>query len=162
MMASENQVAGITVSRYAGPDIATAPSRGKWSGGLHLRAGHLSAGAMVISKHGGENNLHAHPDTDSIWIVISGKVRFHGMNDTLVAELGPVEGVSIPKGVPYWFENTEEEDAVIYHITARDPAILGKEFHRVNFAPYKASQTARGERPGRVATEEEKKSAAAL
>ena len=81
MMASENQVAGITVSRYAGPDIATAPSRGKWSGGLHLRAGHLSAGAMVISKHGGENNLHAHPDTDSSWMVLHGKVRFHGMNE---------------------------------------------------------------------------------
>jgi mannose-6-phosphate isomerase-like protein (cupin superfamily) len=42
------------------------------------------------------------------------------MNDVLVAELGPGEGVAIPKGVPYWFDNKEEEPLELYHITSRD------------------------------------------
>ena len=115
---------------------------------------------MQIVKDGGENNLHAHPDVESIWIVLKGRARFYGMNDVLVAELGPGEGVAIPKGVPYWFDNTEEEPLEIYHITSRDSSI--KDVHRVNFAPYTDAQNSRGPRPGREATEEEKEAAAKL
>ena len=120
---------------------------------------------MMLAKDKGENNLHAHPDTDSTWLVLRGKAHFYGMNDEFVGEIGPAEGVAIPKGVPYWFENKGEEPLEIFHITARDmgdPAVRRKEFHRVNYAPYTAGQTARGEKPGRMATEEERKAAAEL
>ncbi len=46
----------------------------------------------------------------------------------------------------------------LYHITSRDASI--KDVHRVNFAPYTEVQKARGARPGREATEEEKEAAA--
>ena len=46
----------------------------------------------------------------------------------------------------------------LYHITSRDASV--KDVHRVNFAPYTEAQKARGPRPGREATEEEKETAA--
>lgn len=159
-MAESNKIAGITVARQQPLDESSDPRRGKWSSPFRLRAGNLSVGLMRVSKHGGENNLHAHPDVDSVWIVLRGRGRFYGMNDVLVAELGPGEGVAIPKGVPYWFDNKEDEPLELYHITSRDPSI--KDVHRVNFAAYTEAQKARGPRPGREATEEEKEAAAKL
>ena len=159
-MAQPNTIAGITVARQQQIDQSSDPRRGKWSSPFHLRAGNLKVGLMRVNKDGGENNLHAHPDVDSVWIVLKGKARFYGMNDVLVAELGPGEGVSIPKGVPYWFENKEEEPMELYHITSRDASV--KDVHRVNFARYTESQKARGPRPGREATKEEKEAAAKL
>jgi hypothetical protein len=82
------------------------------------------------------------------------------MNDVLVAELEPGEGLAIPKGVPYWFENKEEEPMELYHITSRDSSV--KDVHRVNFAQYTEAQKARGPRPGRQATEDEKETAGKL
>jgi len=159
-MAQPNKIAGISVARQQQIDVASDPSRGKWSSPFRLRSGNLAVGLMRVNKDGGENNLHAHPDVESIWIVLKGRARFYGMNDVLVAELGPGEGVAIPKGVPYWFDNTEEEPVEIYHITSRDSSI--KDVHRVNFAPYTDAQNSRGPRPGREATEEEKEAAAKL
>ena len=159
-MAEANKIAGIAVAGQQPIDELSDPSRGKWSSPFRLRAGNLSVGLMRVNKHGGENNLHAHPDVDSVWIVLRGRGRFYGMNDVLVAELGPGEGVAIPKGVPYWFDNKEEEPLEVYHITSRDSSV--KDVHRVNFAAYTEAQKARGPRPGREATEEEKEAAAKL
>ncbi len=159
-MAQPNKIAGITVARQQQIDQSSAPSRGKWSSPFNLRAGNLSVGLMRVNKDGGENNLHAHPDVESVWIVVKGKARFYGMNNVLVAELGPGEGLSIPKGVPYWFENKEEQPMELYHITSRDSSV--KDVHRVNFAPYTDAQQARGPRPGRLATETEKETATKL
>ena len=159
-MEQPNTRAGMTVARQQEIDLSSDPRRGKWSSPFRLRAGNLSVGLMRVSQNGGENNLHAHPDVDSVWIVLKGKARFYGMDDVLVAELGAGEGVAIPKGVPYWFENKGEEPLEIYHITSRDDSV--KDVHRVNFAPYTEAQKTRGPRPGREATEEEKKAAAKL
>ena len=71
---------------------------------------------MVI--RGGETILHAHPGIDSSWLVLSGRVKFYGAGDTLVADLGKGEGIFIPRGVPYWFESGTEETLEILHITS--------------------------------------------
>jgi len=159
-MVQANKIAGISVARQQQIDVSSDPSRGKWSSPFRLRAGNLSVGLIRVNKDGGENNLHAHPDVESVWIVLRGRARFYGMNDVLVAELGPGEGVAMPKGVPYWFDNNEEEPLELYHITSRDASV--KDVHRVNFALYTEAQKARGARPGREATEEEKETAARL
>ena len=53
--------------------------------------------AMVqVVKEGGENNLHAHPHTDGIWLVLSGRVRFYGEDDVLLGEFGKHEGIGSP------------------------------------------------------------------
>ena len=159
-MTQPDKTAGITVARQQPIDVSSDPGRGKWSSPFRLRAGNLSVGLMRVNKHGGENNLHAHPDVDSVWIVLQGKARFYGMNDVMVAELGAGEGVSIPKGVPYWFDNNEDEPLELYHITSRDSSV--KDVHRINFAAYTEAQKNRGPRPGRDATAEEKEAAAKL
>src|SRR5262245_45633189 len=99
------KIAGITVARQAQIDMSSDPSRGKWSRPFRLRAGNLSVGLMRVNKNGGENNLHAHPDVEPVWIVAKGRARFYGMNDVLLAEIGPGEGFAIRKGVRYWFDN---------------------------------------------------------
>jgi mannose-6-phosphate isomerase-like protein (cupin superfamily) len=54
---------------------------------------------------GGETNLHAHRSLDGIWYVLSGRARFYSDETTVFAEIGPTEGVLIPRGVKYWFES---------------------------------------------------------
>jgi mannose-6-phosphate isomerase-like protein (cupin superfamily) len=117
---------------------------------LHLgSSGGLNVGVQVVIR-GGETNLHAHPNIDSSWFVLSGRVKFYGTGDALVAELGKGEGIFIPRGVPYWFESGSEETLEILHITSGQRG-------RVNFEPVKAHQERQlQERKGsRHATQEE-------
>src|SRR4029450_10405832 len=72
-------------------------------GGLNVGVPVAIKGGEVVMK-GGETNLHARPGFDSSWYVLSGRVKFYGAGDTLVADLGKGEGLFIPRAVPYWFE----------------------------------------------------------
>jgi mannose-6-phosphate isomerase-like protein (cupin superfamily) len=90
---------------------------------------------------GGETNLHAHPGTDGIWFVLSGRARFYDGEDTVACELGPHEGVLVPHGVKYWFERAGEEDLEIMHITGQVP---GAKNERLNFTPTLPQQEQRG------------------
>jgi mannose-6-phosphate isomerase-like protein (cupin superfamily) len=60
---------------------------------------------------GGETNLHTHAWVDGFWMVLTGRVRFYTTDDELIADLGPMEGVVIPRNYPYWFgaEGVESE-----------------------------------------------------
>src|SRR5919202_113753 len=64
---------------------------------------------MQVLQEGGENNLHAHPNSDGFWLVLSGRVRFYGEGDVLLAELGQHEGILMPRGFKYWFESVGDE-----------------------------------------------------
>ncbi len=86
---------------------------------------------------GGEPNLHAHPGTDGIWFVLSGRVRFYDDVETVACELGQHEGVLIPHGVKYWFESGSDEPLEIMHITGTVP---GAKQERLNFTPRLAQQ----------------------
>ena len=67
-------------------------------------------------RDGGETNLHAHKSLDGIWWVLSGQARFYSDETTVFAELGPGEGVLIPKGVKYWFESAGEEPLQLFQV----------------------------------------------
>ena len=157
-MAEVRKIAGITVAKYERPADIEFGKIGRLFG---LRAGNLGVGIQMISKNGGETNLHAHPASDSVWVVLKGKANFYGMNDAFVGEIGPAEGVAIPKGVPYWFENAGEEPLEIYHITSKDPTTQVRET-RVNYSSFTENQLTKGKKNGRPASEEEKTAAAAL
>ncbi|MGX7680334.1 cupin domain-containing protein [Jatrophihabitans sp. DSM 45814] len=60
---------------------------------------------------GGENGLHSHPG-DSIWMVLSGAVRFYAEKSRLVADLGPGGGVMIPSEATYRFQCSEDSELV--------------------------------------------------
>lgn len=76
-------------------------------------SGLLRGHVQVLKARGGENNLHYHSRVDGLFTVLSGRLRFYGPGDTLIAECGRFEGVLIPKNARYWFENVSDEDAEV-------------------------------------------------
>ena len=79
---------------------------------------------VQVLKDGGETNLHSHSHLDGFWMVLSGRARFYGEGDALIAELGKHEGVLLPRGTKYWFESVGPEPLEVLQIEASDKAIL--------------------------------------
>ena len=73
---------------------------------------------VQILKDGGETNLHSHSHLDGFWMVLSGRARFYGEGDVVIAEIGRHEGVLIPRGCKYWFESASEEPLEILQVAA--------------------------------------------
>ena len=94
-------------------------AKGKTSESL-VRSDTLGVGVQVVAPAEGETNLHAHPGTDSTWVVLDGQATFYGTEDDIeVAVLDKNELIMIPQGTPYWFKCSSENPLVILHITAR-------------------------------------------
>ena len=55
---------------------------------------------QIVKKDGGENNLHYHTNSDSLWMVLKGRIRFYGPNDEVIGEFGPQEGTITPEQPP--------------------------------------------------------------
>lgn len=91
----------------------------------------MYASVQVIAK-GGENNMHAHSAQDGFWMVMKGRATFYGEGDVLVAELGPNEGVLIPRGVQYWFESSSPEILEILQVESIDKTIKNM---RIDYQP---------------------------
>lgn len=72
---------------------------------------HLWLKIKVYAK-GGENRLHAHPFQDHSFIVLAGRACFHGPQGER-RELGPNDGILLPKGCFYWFQTISEEPLVL-------------------------------------------------
>lgn len=79
----------------------------------------LFATVQVITS-GGETNLHSHSHLDGFWYVLKGRARFYSDVNTVHAELGPSEGVLIPRGVKYWFESAGDEPLEILQLECSD------------------------------------------
>ena len=61
---------------------------------------------------------------DGLWFVLSGRARFYGTKEDLViAELGPHQGIFIPRDFPYWFENIGEERLELLQVEAIDRTV---------------------------------------
>jgi len=71
--------------------------------------------AVQVIRNGGENNLHSHSHLDGVWTVLAGRAKFYGRGDELMADLGPFEGILVPRGVQYWFESSDENQTLIIH-----------------------------------------------
>jgi hypothetical protein len=72
--------------------------------------------------------------------VLAGRARFYGEGDAPIAELGPYEGILIPRGFRYWFENAGEDVLVLHQVESSDiamPTIDDLIKDRVNHAPEK-------------------------
>ncbi len=105
----------------------------------------LTMAAVQIVREGGENNLHSHRHMDGVWYVLRGRARFYTTDNEVVAEVGPDEGIIVPRHYPYWFESVGEEDLEILQVESTDkpdPAAgEGFEDDRVNYEPLKKSYT---------------------
>jgi mannose-6-phosphate isomerase-like protein (cupin superfamily) len=78
---------------------------------------------VQILKRGGENDMHSHQSLDGFWMVLKGRARFYGKDDSehgekIIAELGPMEGILIPRNFFYWFEAVEGEDLELLQVEA--------------------------------------------
>ncbi|MGD9998466.1 MAG: cupin domain-containing protein [Acidimicrobiia bacterium] len=78
----------------------------------------LMVAAIQTVGDGGETNLHMHKRLDGFWFVLSGRATFYTTGDEVIAELGPREGVLVPRGFPYWFERTGDEHLEILQVEA--------------------------------------------
>jgi mannose-6-phosphate isomerase-like protein (cupin superfamily) len=94
--------------------------------------GHTQAvarsGMMTVLVHrwatGGEVQLHTHPFQDAAWTVLQGRVKFYGDQDNLLADLGAHQGIFIPGGTYYWFENAGDKELVMTRTSTTVPKEL--------------------------------------
>lgn len=98
----------------------TTPQTEKPKTIVRLCRSDLLYSSVQVLKEGGENNLHAHNAQNGFWFVLSGKVRFYGEGDKVLAELGPREGIHIPRGFYYWFESAGDEVLELLQVEAID------------------------------------------
>jgi mannose-6-phosphate isomerase-like protein (cupin superfamily) len=96
--------------------------------------------AVQVVGRGGKTNLHSHTGMDGLWYVLSGRVRFYNQQG-LVGEFGRNEGVFVPRGTSYWFENVEDEPAEVLQAEAMDRSMhnerIDHEPRTRSFAPVK-------------------------
>ena len=118
-----------TVFAYESPATLTRPK-----GIARLCRSDIIYSSVHLLEEGGENNLHAHSAQDGVWIVLKGRARFYGKDDALLAEIGPLQGIHIPRGFFYWFEKAGDERLEILQIEAIDKTIVNK---RLDAAPAK-------------------------
>jgi len=124
--------AAVRVFSYRKPDMTEVPRAAR----ANLGRTDIVRGVVQVWKKGGENNLHYHAHTDSVWFVLKGKVRFYGPGDKLIGEFGPHEGVIMPRGARYWFENLEDDDLEILQVVSYAEK-NGKDTGRTDVAPLK-------------------------
>lgn len=107
-----------TVFRYRRPD-ALKTKRGI----APLARSDILFSAVQIIREGGENSLHSHAAMDGFWFVLRGRARFYGAGDKLIGEIGPHEGVFVPRNVPYWFESVGDEWLELLQVEAIDKTV---------------------------------------
>jgi len=55
-----------------------------------------------------------------------GRARFYGKDNVLLAELGPMQGVHIPRGFYYWFERAGTEVLELLQTEAIDKTVVNR------------------------------------
>jgi mannose-6-phosphate isomerase-like protein (cupin superfamily) len=77
-------------------------------------------GSVQVVRRGGSEHLHSHASVDGFWMVLSGRVAFEGESADSRRELGPGEGLLMPRGNRYRFEALGDEDAEILQVAHID------------------------------------------
>lgn len=76
---------------------------------------------VQVFPKGTGNNLHIHPAQDGYWLVLSGRAKFLGEGDVLLADLGKYEGTFVPHGTRYHFMCSSEEPLEILRVSMNLP-----------------------------------------
>lgn len=118
-----------TVFKYAPPPTEKAKTI------VRLCRSDIIYAQIQVIKEGGENNMHAHNAQDGFWMVLKGRAKFYGEGDQVIADLGPYEGVHIPRDFYYWFESSSDEILEILQVESIDNR--QKENLRLNATPKK-------------------------
>ena len=126
--------------RYERPEFQA----GRGTAKCRLAETDLATIAVKRIREGGENMLHMHPNADGVWTVLRGRVRFYTTDDELIAELGAMEGIVIPRTFPYWFESADEaEDLEILQVlvcSTPEPGTTRPSIPRVALRPERSKE----------------------
>ena len=106
----------ITTFSYAKPARTGKPKDISWL----VQSGMIKC-LMQVVRDGGENNLHYHTNSETIWMVMRGRVRFYGNGDKVLGEFGPEEGILMPGGARYWFEKVGDGDLELLQVIGSAP-----------------------------------------
>ncbi len=71
----------------------------------------------VYAANEGENAMHAHHNQDHSFVVLQGQARFYGPRGE-IWDLGRNEGIMLPEGTYYCFENSGGDSLVVMRIAA--------------------------------------------
>ena len=74
----------------------------------------------VYAAKEGENAMHAHHNQDHSFVVLQGDARFYGPRGE-IWDLGRNEGIMLPEGCYYCFENFGEDPLVVMRIATHMP-----------------------------------------
>lgn len=123
------------VIRYVVPEEKEFSGKGV----IRLVQSDILFGNVQVISEGGDNNLHAHAGMDGFWFVLSGRARFYGpTHDAVIAEIGPKEGIFIPRNFAYWFEKVGDESLEILQIEAIDRSVKNE---RIDYGAVKTAST---------------------
>jgi mannose-6-phosphate isomerase-like protein (cupin superfamily) len=77
--------------------------------------GNMKIKIRCYAAGGGENAMHAHHNQDHSFIVLQGQARFYGPQGE-VRDLSRNDGIMLPSGCYYCFENSGSEPLVVLRI----------------------------------------------
>jgi len=120
----------IAVTKYAKPAADGKPKQITLLGNSRL----VKALVQTV-RDGGENNLHYHVHSDTVWFVLKGRARFYGVGDKLIAEIGEHETILMPGGARYWFEKAGPDDLELLQVFGEEPS--AGEHERINIDAHK-------------------------
>ena len=67
---------------------------------------------LKVYAAGGENELHAHPDEDHVFVVLQGSARFYGPEEE-IQDVVANQGFMMPKGMLYRFHATSTDECLV-------------------------------------------------
>lgn len=107
---------------YPGPADPGARDRGPTRGRSYdLLSNHLVISTVQVMEKGQTTGLHHHNDQDGYWMVLAGKARFSGEGETHYGDLGPMEGIFMPRYTRYSFESIDDEPLQILRVSQLRP-----------------------------------------
>ena len=108
--------------KYPGPADPDARDRGPARGRSYdLLYNHMVISTVQIMEKGQGTTLHYHNDQDGYWMVLAGRARFYGEGDTHYGDLGPMEGIFMPRYTRYGFESIDDEPLQILRVSQLRP-----------------------------------------
>lgn len=81
------------------------------------RTGIMSVGLNYYSP-GRKNSLHTHPGEDHAFVVLDGEVTFYDREEKATL-LKKGQGIMLPEGWYYWFENSGNKPLALLRFSAR-------------------------------------------
>ena len=120
--------------RYEDPDLGRKPRAI-----TRLCMGDIMCALVQKITKGGETVLHSHTGMDGFYMVLSGRARFYGEGESLIGELGPLDGVYIPRDVKYWFESAGGEDEPLQLLQV-EAFVRGRKNKYTSYGPDKSGE----------------------